>query len=74
MIDAKPSTKISRMETSPVQPLLVFAGTSQVAPDLQNSLDELEAAHFPVFLKEQKGGLSVWIEMLLPWSETVNRL
>ena len=74
MIDAKPSTKISRMETSPVQPLLVFARTNQVAPDLQNSLDELEAAHFPVFLKEQKGGLSVWIEMLLPWSETVNRL
>ena len=73
MIDAKTSTRISRMETSPVKPLLVFAGTSKVDLPLQSSIDQLEEAHFPVYLKEQKGELSSWIELLLPWVETVNR-
>lgn len=74
MIDAKPSTRISRMETSPVEPLLVFVGTSEVDQLLQSSIDELQEAHFPVHLEEQKGKLSFWIQTLLPWVKTVDRL
>ena len=74
MIDAKTSTRISRMKTSPVEPLLVFIGAGAVDLALQNSIDQLQEAHFPVYLKEQKGELSFWIQKLLPWVETVDRL
>ena len=74
MIDAKLSTRISQTQTSPAEPLLIFAGTSEVDLAFQSSVDQLKEAHFPVYVKEKKADQSFWIEMLVPWTKTVNRL
>jgi len=74
MIDANPSTRVTRLETSPVKPLLVLFGTGNVDPLLKKNIKRFKEANFPTQVEEQKLGLRSWIKMLLPWVETVNRL
>jgi len=74
LIDAKPSTRITRLETSPVEPLMVFFGAGSVDFLLEKSIKGFEEANFPVHLEEQSVDMPVWIQTLLPWVETVNRL
>jgi hypothetical protein len=77
MIDANLSKRIQTVSTSPVQPLLVYLGTSQELNEKQKeSVDLLQRARFPVHIESKTGRASEqqWADELLKWTQTVDRL
>lgn len=74
LIDSKASTRITRVETSPVEPLLVLARGDQDDEATKDTVKRFEEANFPVHLEPNKGGLDDWIEAVLSWAGTTNRL
>ena len=72
LIDSMASARIARMETSPVEPLLIFVSGEQNAQS-QESVKRFEEANFPVHWEPKEGGFSQRAGTLLGWSKTVNR-
>ena len=77
LIDANISQRIQSLETSPVQPLLIFMGTQQAVNEKQkDTIERLKQANFPVHVKALTGRSSIddWVDDLLQWTVVVDRL
>ena len=77
LINSGLSKRVSRIETSPVEPLLVLIGTDdQAEKAVTTSSDKLQNAHIPFHVEQRNDGADVvaWIVDILKWVNAVDRL
>ena len=78
VLDSPFPTKFDSAETSAVNPLMIFVGTSTTfkkQDPLNEDIERLTEAYFPVHI-ETEGGMEIqpWVGMLSNWVDSLNRL
>ena len=77
LIDSGLSRHAGTPTTSPVEPMMILAGSNGKTGEKQTaSLDALKKAHFPTQIEQKAVGSSIddWVKDILAWVNATNRL